>query len=255
MTEISFQLPTAGYETLVHIVRGYFSTGADKGPVTVSSVAKSIAMKGPNVSSNNKFLLSMEILERTSKGYKLTSDGLHLARVLEHFPEDTSAPEVQSAWEAIVEKNDFLQRVTTAVRVRGNMDIEAFARHIALTSGAPNKPQYMTGARTVITILKAASKMVEDEDGTLKIVDLKSASHIAQPPTPVEPQAVPSISQQAQLTTLEPTMPLTVMVQITPATTDDELAELARKVKYLIRLINAGNEMQDDDAEVSRTDR
>jgi hypothetical protein len=245
MTEMSFQLPRAGYENLVDIIRGYLDAGADKAPVTVSSVAKSIAMKSPNISSNNKFVLSTEILERTSKGYKLTSDGLSLARVLDHFSDDTSAPEVQSAWEVIVEKNDFLQRVMTAVRVRGNMDTEAFARHIALTSGAPNRPQYMTGARTIITIFKAANKLVEDEDGTLKAVDMKSTSQdiILQPPTTVESRAVPSLSQQSRLTTFEPSIPLTVMVQITPATTDDELAELAQKVKCLVRLINADDEI------------
>ena len=251
MTEMSFQLPVASYEVIVRILRGYFGAKAGDDPVSLSSVEEATGMKKQNISVNNKFFLSVGILERVGKGFKLTSDGLRLAQVLDYVGEDTSDPEVQSAWEVITETNDFLQRVTTAVRVRGNMDIEAFARHIALTSGAPNKPQYITGARTVITILEAANKLVEDEDGTLRIVDVKSAPHITQPPTPVEPQALPSISQQAQLPVLEPTMPLTVMVQITPATTDDELAELARKVKYLVRLINAGDEMQDDDAKVS----
>lgn len=256
MSEVSFHLPMAGYETLVRIIAGYLHAGANVEPVSVSSVADLIAMKGPNISSNNKFFVSTEILERAGKGYRLTSEGARLARVLDYCSEDaedTAAPEVQSAWEMIVEKHDFLQRVTTAVRVRGNMETEAFARHIALTSGVPNKPRYMTGARTIITILKKANRLTEDEDCTLRAVDAKPRVQdiTVEPPTPVERQTVIPLLQQAKLTALGSGIPLTVMIQITPATTDDELAELARKIKQLTRLIHTGDEVRDDNSEIS----
>jgi hypothetical protein len=251
MTETGFQLPTAGYEALVRIIVGYLRAGANKSAVTVSNVADLIAVKSPNISSSNGFLVSTEILERSDKGYKLTPDGLELAKVLDYLGEDISAPEVRSAWQAIVAKNDFLRRVSTAVRVRGSMDTEAFARHIALTGGAPNKPQYMTGARTIITILKAANELIEDEDGTLKVADdTKSNGQdiVVQRPTTVKNQTTSVVSHHVP--TLA-TMPLTLMIQVTPATNDDELVKLAQRIKRLIQLINAGDEIQDDDAKVS----
>jgi hypothetical protein len=240
MDEINFQLPVASYEIVVRIIEGYYHAGAGNEAVSLASVADSTAMKRPNISANNKFLLSMGILERTGNGYQLTPAGSRLAQVLDYYKE-TASPEVQSAWKDIVDKNDFLQRVTAAVRVRGKMDVEAFARHIALTSGAPNKPQVMTGARTVITILQLANKVIEGEDGTLKATGTEPVSPTIESrmatsndeETPYRlPQEAPSLLSVA-------TVPITVMVQITPQTTDDDLEDLARKIKYLSELVNS----------------
>ncbi len=247
MEEINFQLPVASYEVIVRIILGYYHAGADKESVSISTVSDATAMKHPNISANNKFFLSMGILERSGKGFQLTSSGLQLARILDYYKENNS-PEVQSAWEDIVTKNDFLQRVTAAVRVRGKMDVEAFARHIALTSGAPNKSQSMTGARTVITILQIANKLVEGEDGTLRTTEREQASGstiVTQPPRDVG-QDVSSLTQQIQGSSLKMSLPFTIMVQITPQTTDDELEELARKIKYFSELINPNDSIREE---------
>lgn len=255
MSEVAFHLPAAGYETLARIIPGYLHAGANAEPVSVSSVADLIAMKRPNISANNKFFLSTGILERVGKGYKLTSEGIQLARVLdfhrEYVGEGAAPDEVRSAWETIVAENDFLDRVTTGVRVRGNMESEAFARHIALTSGALNKPHYLTGARTVIVILKVAGKLTEDENGLLRITDTRPEARdvAAEPFAHMEPSERTPPSGN-RIGTLAPPISLTAMVQITPTTTDDELAELAQKVRLLARLISTNREIQEGDVEI-----
>lgn len=252
MDEISFQLPVTGYEVLVRIILGYYHAGAGSEPVSVSTVAESTAMKGPNVSANNKFLQSVGILERTGKGYQLTSNGLHLAQALD-YDKESKMPETQSAWANIIENNDFLQRMISAVRIRGNMDSEAFARHIALTSGAPNKPRFTRGARTVITILQAASRLVEDEDGTLKAVTGQQVARpvASQPPaTAATPQGKPAISEPLPSLSLAG-IPLSIMVQITSDTTDSELQELARKIRYLSELIGSDDLTREEDVGIS----
>jgi hypothetical protein len=252
MDETSFQLPVAGYEVLVRIILGYYHAGGGNEPVPVSAVAESTAMKAPNVSANNKFLQSVGILERVGKGYQLTSSGLHLAQALD-YDKESKVPETQSIWANIVNNNDFLQRMTSAVKIRGNMDSEAFARHIALTSGAPNKPRFMRGARTVIAMLQAAGKLVEDEDGTLKVIEEQPVAQ-----TVPSPPAATTVAVQGTAIASEPLpsvlfagIPFSIMIQITPGTTDSELQEIARKIRYLSDLFASSDLMREEDAEVS----
>lgn len=162
--------------------------------------------------------------------------------------------DTKSAWASIVDGNDFLSRMTTAVRIRGNMDSEAFARHIALTSGAPNKPQFIRGARTVIAILQAADKIKEEEDGTLKAIETEmesvgdvSVQHYTtiQNAEPVfTPELQPKIAQTSKHL-------LSIMIQISPKTTDEELEQVAQKIKYLSRLLDSDEAVSEDDADVS----
>lgn len=250
MTEATFQLPIDGYETLVRILGGYAEAGADDSPAFLADIEAATAMAKSQISRNNKFFVSTGILERKGRGFKLTSDGLSLARVLDHFRDNTSAPEVQSAWRTIVEKDEFLQRVTAAVRVRGSMDSEAFARHIALTSGAPNKPRYMTGARTVIAILKAANKLAEDEEGVLTAIQTEQLQQDLPLDSSSGEEMKERLIQQTTLDlgTLARGLTFVATVQITPTTSDDELIELARKVRLFTRLISERDEMEDPDA-------
>lgn len=87
MDEISFQLPVASLDMLVKIIQGYYAEGASKEPVSVAPVAESIGIKRPNVSGNNKFLQSVNILESPGKGYQFTSIGSHLAQNLDYDKE------------------------------------------------------------------------------------------------------------------------------------------------------------------------
>lgn len=247
MEETNFQLPVASYEVIVRIILGYFHAGASKEPISMATVADSTAMKIPNISANNRFFLSLGILERTGKGYQLTSSGLQLAQILDYYKETTS-PEVQSAWKDVINNNDFLQRVTAAVKIRGNMDIEAFARHIALTSGSPNKPQFITGARTVITILQIANILIEGEDGTLRISDLETPHNAIEPQQlQTSPKAPSSLLRQTPSLPTTATIPITIAVQITPQTSDDDLERLAHKIKYLSKLINSDDTVKEED--------
>ena len=257
MSEVTFHLPRAGYESLARIIPGYLHAGANAKPVSVSAVADLIAMKGPNVSANNKFLLSTGILERAGRSYRLTAEGTELARVLDFHRDYTgegAAPNpVRSAWQIIVEGNDFLRSVTTAVRVRGSMESEAFARHIALTSGAPNKPQYLRGARTVIVILEVAGRLAEDDKGVVRVTETEptDTSTFVEPSTAALQQEPTQPSRELRMDTSGLLISFTAMVQITLTTTDDELAELARKIRRLASLISTPEEREETHAEIS----
>jgi hypothetical protein len=246
MTEVSFQLPLDGYDTLVRILKGYSEAKASDAPVFLSKVATITAMDKSQISRNNGFFVSVGILDREGNGFKLTTAGSRLAQALSWCP--AGAPEIQSAWAAIVEKSEFLQRVTAAVRVRGKMDIESFARHIALTSGAPYKPKYLTGARTLISILQEAKRLVEEGEG-LTAVESKPGPQDTSIGSPGSGNVETHRVQQSlgELAASAPRIPLLATIQITPTTTDDELAELARKVNLFARLVSEG-QLGDQDA-------
>ena len=240
MEDVSFQLPVTGYDVITRIIKGYLHAGADKDTVSVSSVANTTAMHRPNISANNKFLLAMGIIEKSGKGYKLSPEGVNLAKILDFYGDD--ADEVQDAWRVLVEKNEFLQRVTSAVKVRGSMDVDAFARHIALTSGAPNKRHYLTGARTVIKILRLAGKIEEEEDGTLTAVSESSFQAESSTTEKIGQQvSLPSARKVAtkslHLSSLP--LPVTIMVHISSDTTDQQVEEIAQKIHLLIEKLLA----------------
>ena len=238
MEDVNFQLPVTGYDVITRIIKGYLHAGADKDIVSVSSVADTTAMQRPNISANNKFLLAMGIIERSGKGYKLSSEGVKLAKYLDYYGDD--ADQTREAWRSLVEKNEFLQRVTSAVKVRGSMDIDAFARHIALTSGAPNKKRYLTGARTVIKILQLAGRIKEAEDGTLTAVSEgafqtePSTKENNRPSSPL-PHKVETKSSPASSLPL----PVTIMIHISSDITDQQIEEIAQKINSLMEKLLA----------------
>lgn len=257
MTESRFHLPRAGYDALVRILHGYLSKGGDTEPVSPSDVAAEIEMQGSNVSANSKFLVSMGILENDRSPYRLTPDGVTLARALDFYADadtdESPDPSVRDAWRAVVAKSDFLNRVTTAVRVRGGMEAEAFARHVALTSGVPNKSYHLTGARTIVTILKKAGRLGEDKSSTLHYVEaerrepedtvVSQREHSPETEIPADASCVPARAM--------PVVSLSINVEVTPNTTDDQLHALANKIRNLTRLIAVLNAEAPDDPQSS----
>ena len=69
-------------------------------------------------------------------------------------------------WRAVIESNDFLQKVVAAVRIRKGMDESSLESHVAYTAGQPKTPQVATGAGAVVEILKNAG-LLKEEGGNL----------------------------------------------------------------------------------------
>jgi hypothetical protein len=239
MSDTGFQLPLASYETLVRIILSYYHAGADKEPVPVSAVAQRMGMSRPGISSNNNFLVLTAILEKADRGYVFTQDGLELAKALAVYREDITAPEVGSAWRGIVERNEFLRRAPTAVRVRGRMDVDAFARHIVLTSGAPpDERRFITGARTVIAVLRSAGFLTEDDSRVVEAADGKPRVELqnAHGDTSLQPRPGTINSTTTAVTV---GIPLSIMltVPVTADTSESELREIGERIRLLWRIV------------------
>jgi hypothetical protein len=157
-----FKLPRSSYNELVKIIMAY---GKVNKPASLDEISQYCGVGRISVSSNNAFLSAVGVIEG-GKAKIATQKGLQLARALEH----ELADEIVQAWRQIVFQNSFLHKMVTAVKIRRGFETSAFESHIAYSSGEPRSPGTMTGARTVIDILRSAM-VIKETDGKLQVVD------------------------------------------------------------------------------------
>lgn len=156
MSDDKFKLPQSSYEELTKVIKAY---GHFSQEVGLEEVSRLVSLHTTIISRNVGFLLATGILLAGAKK-TATSTGRSLARALEHEMPD----EIRTSWRTIVQENDFLSKIIAAIRIRSGMDQQTLESHIAYSAGQPKKPQFMTGARTVIEILRAA-ELIREVDG------------------------------------------------------------------------------------------
>jgi hypothetical protein len=186
MPEEKFKLPRSSYEEICKIVKAY---GRLSKPSSLDDVAQYCAINKTGISANNAFLSNVEIIEG-GRSKEPTEKGRALAQALEHEIPD----EITARWARIVSDNDFLNRMSAAVRIRGKMEVSALEAHIAYSAGETKSSQVMTGARAVVDILRAAG-LVHEQDGQLSAVQSKSPSVV-----PEERTSPHLITNETQLT-------------------------------------------------------
>jgi hypothetical protein len=120
------------------------------------------------------------------------------------------------------------------------MEFAVFQAHIAYSAGEKKSPRVMTGATTVIDILKQASCIREDETGRLVAAS-------TQPPGPsqtVISSGIPSETRFGTARIVQGQPPsqehsLTIAIQIQVQCAPDQLAGLAGQLRALIQNLRA----------------
>jgi hypothetical protein len=225
MPEETFRLPKSSYEELVKIVQAYGNIGQEA--VNLDEVAKTSAMDKTIISRNNAFLVSLGIIEGgRAKG--ITEKGKSLAYALQH-----NVPlEIAAHWRDLVASNEFLQKMVTAVSIRGGMEDTALQSHIAYSAGEPKRPDVMAGAGAVVQILKVAGLLKEQDD---KLVAEPSAiqgtASVRTIKEPEKPEPMPTVSP---VTVPQPSN-LGVSIQIQIQCTAEQISELAPKLRALLK--------------------
>jgi hypothetical protein len=158
MSDAGFPLPSSSYRELIKIVQGYERVGTD---ASLADVAQLTAIGETIISGNNRFLIAVGIVQGGKKK-SITPLGAELAIALQHELPD----EIAAKWRAVVEANDFLQKVVASVRIRKGMDESSLESHVAYSAGQPKTPAVTTGAGTVVEILKNAG-LLKEEGGNL----------------------------------------------------------------------------------------
>jgi hypothetical protein len=236
MSDEKFKLPQSSYEELTKVIKAY---GHFSEPRPLDEISKFIGLHPTIISRNVGFLTGVGILEGGAKKVP-TNYGGKLAHALEH----NMLGEIRTWWRQIVLDNDFLNRLLAAIRIRSGMDQQTLEAHIAYSAGQPKKPQFMTGARTVIDILRAA-ELITELDG--KYVADQTQSAVSEFISVAEIQSAPT----AKSTTRWPTgtvvasaVPkvqsgLVITIQININCTAAEVPNLGQHIKKLMEELSS----------------
>ena len=161
-TEV-MDLPRSGYKILRLIIIGYLHQGgSERKPASYDEVSKASSVSPTMVSGNNKALAALGILEKSGqrRGYRLTEDGYELARALEFEESELT----RRSLTPLLAGNPKIGQALNALRTRGGMSVEDFAKHLLIVVGASNTRVNMTGARTIIEMLATAGLLEQADD-------------------------------------------------------------------------------------------
>ncbi|MCK4469042.1 MAG: hypothetical protein KAU60_11885 [Desulfobacterales bacterium] len=245
MSDDKFKLPLSSYDELVKFIKAYSHVTK---PTELGEISKLTGVAAPNISRNVGFFVATGILEGGKKKMP-TPVGQQLGHALEHEMPD----EIRKSWRHIVEEDEFLTKLLTAVRIRNGMDSQTLEAHIAYSAGQPKKHQFMTGARTVIDILKAAELIVE-VDGKYLLKDPSEvpeahADSPAQNESLREPQIIPTHPPRTPIAfPVEAYQGVQINIQININCTPDDVPGLGTQVKAMIQEI-ADSEASDVDGD------
>lgn len=231
MPEEKFKLPLSSYEELVKIIKAY---GHFSEPANLEEVSKLIGLHTTIISRNAGFMITTGILQAGAKKL-LMSEGRELAQALEHDMPDV----ICSRWRKIVLENDFLSKLLSAIRIRNGMDEDTLEAHIAYSAGQPKKPQFMTGARTVVDILRAA-KLIKEMDGKITAMEIGEPEKDKTRPLTRQEERLPQT--QVPLPPVSPAAGIQVNVQLNINCTADDLEGLGEKLKSVIDQISGRKE-------------
>ncbi len=227
MAENEFRLPGSTYEGLVSIIVAYGTRDEAAGP---GDVSKLDAVHQSSVSRTNAFLAAIGIL-RGEREKIVTRQGRDLALALER----RDRTEIRRNWREILSKNEFLQNVVAAVKLREGMLHSTVQAYIAHAAGQPRNKPVMTGAGAIIEILKVADLLREHDGEIVATVDEEFEEK-----TSVPSPDMPDPSEITVSTDVNGSPPLNIHlhVQCTP----DEIEDLAPRLKTLIRELSEHSE-------------
>ena len=165
MLKIKFNLPHSHYEELTEVIKAYSHHSQ---PAGTDEVSRLVGLRPTVLKGNVGFLIAVDILEPgTMKA--LTPAGRKLAHALER----DSPVDIRMWWRRIILHNGFLKDLLSAIKIRDGMDQQALESHIVDSAGYPETMGYLSNARTLIDILKAAELIVErNEEYILETVGL-----------------------------------------------------------------------------------
>lgn len=225
----NFKLPGSSYEEIIKIIKAY-SSGKEGQAQPLDAISQASGIDRTIISRNNGFLLQMQLLMEGSKKTP-TSECFSLGRA---YSLDIKE-EVQKIWKILIENNEFLTRMLSAIKIRNGMDKSAFINHILYSAGSTTSASKV-GANTIIEIFKDAG-MVTEEDGKISAIEKENVINANQ-----------EIKQNNQIKNTEQTIYICDDKQIKDGTvininininaSVDQLDDLSEKIKLLLKSIN-----------------
>lgn len=170
MSEETIRLPGSSYDEVKKIIVAYTNIGKQ---APLDDVARNAGMDRTIVSRNNGFLTSIGVISKGSQK-EITPIGAELGRALEYDFLD----QVAEYWRQITSEIEFFRNLISSVRIRKGMEPSALRAHVAYSAGQSKSAGVLTGAGTIVEILKVSGALKE-QDGKLIATDVV-------PPRPTE---------------------------------------------------------------------
>lgn len=225
----NFKLPGSSYEEIIKIIKAY-SSGKEGQAQPLDAIAQASGIDRTIVSRNNGFLLQMQLLMEGAKKTP-TSECFSLGRAYSLNIRE----EVQKIWKMLIENNEFLTRMLSAIKIRNGMDKTALINHILYSAGSTTSASKV-GANTIIEIFKDAG-MVMEEDGKIMAVEKENVV-----------DANEEIKQNNQIKGNDQIVKIyndkqikngtVINININIDASVDQLDELSEKIKLLLDSIN-----------------
>jgi hypothetical protein len=159
--EKKLALPGSSYETVAKILHAYALCGDE--PASLDAVAAKAGMHKTQVSGNNGFLVSIDLLT-DGKAKALTPAGKKLALAIGHGLDEDSALE----WRRVLSNAPAAKGIIDMIRVQKEISSAALPGKIASTLGLPDTAATRTGTNCLIDILKTSGIIVE-KDGKFSL--------------------------------------------------------------------------------------
>lgn len=229
----NFKLPGSSYEEFVKIIKAY-STGKIGIPMSLDVVAQAAGMDKTIVSRNNGFLIQLSLISEGAKKSP-TQEGINLGRAYSLKMDD----QVVCIWRVLIENDEFLNRMLSAIRIRNGMEKTSFINHIIYSSGSNNNNNTRAGASTIIEIYKVAG-LVQETDGKIIAIDeneilslnTSSVSTGAENSREKFVETPITSSSPSQITENRITLNININVSL------DEMDTLTEKIKTLLESLN-----------------
>lgn len=221
----NFKLPGSSYEEFTKIISAYAS-GKPGQAMSLDVVAQYASMDKTIVSRNNGFLVQCGLISEGNQK-AATEVGIRLGRAYQLQMD----AEIARIWRDLVENDEFLMRMLSAIRIRKAMEKTAFINHIVYSSGASAGKHSKTGAITLVELLKV-SELVIEQDGQILATSIV-------PSNAVDKESESSEKSTLVTHTTEEVIPhqinahSTIHINININVSVDELDALQEKLKSL----------------------
>jgi hypothetical protein len=218
-----YKLPGSSYEEFIKIIRAY-TPGKASQQMSLDQVAQAAGMDKTVISRSNGFLVQCRIV---SEGVQkaATELGMQLGRAYSLGLNN----EILRMWREIIENDEFLTRMLSAIRIRNTMERNAFINHIIYSSGAPAGSSSKTGAATIVELFKVAGLLTEQDGQITASLDAVDVDNVEQ----TQNDVTRVITHEIQAIQGENSRP-TVNININISVTLDEFEVLQQKLQELL---------------------
>lgn len=212
-----------GWDSLTKILLAYLKAGGDKDKVALQDVQQISNVSQNNVSINNKFFVSMGLLEEgEGRSYKLTDSGAKYTKALDWG----RINEAKTILAQTISDRPLVKRTLSYVELNKPVTKEDLVGKIANIASVTKEQRFATGIRGFVDMLTASGLLQEDVEGKITVGKKETLEAEMQPEK--KTQTLPALLESGKKAVVALPVNITISVD---ANTD------IVKIKAIVRAI------------------